>query len=734
MKANLKILLHILLFAQKKWVITSSWKKRWIHFFILPLIFITIQFKSAAQSYRADTAAANNIIKEIHKGFYSDISRTKILLVKLEKQLRKQDYPVGNSAYFNFLAGMYWFNGQLDSALVYYHKSLSEATRSKDKHRIMVANGNLGMIFNNIEKPDSSIKYLYEALSLSIVLNNKKSIGKNSLDISNYYLDLFDYNNALKFNKIADSLSILTNDTMLRMYANLNYGVIYANIRQYDLSLQHYMQAVKLQEINKKIFILPQIYMNIGLFYMELRNLDSAKYYFDQSLEITDSFNQKMMFNNILINYGAFYFELGDYSKSKQYLNRITSDAPFKVLSGKHINLSKIFLEEKKYDLAYFHVRKGIKYASEINHKSFWINGLFAKSRIDSALGNYIDAMEAIKLAFELKDQIWSEKLSSKVASITSESRYNSLLEENRGLAQTNLANQKVIERQRTINILLIILALLFSFFLLVYFLFSSRLKRANQTLNQNQEMLKLTNSKLEEANKTLDSQNNMKTNLISIISHDIKAPLGSVSQLLHLINQSLDQISNDEKKRLIESVLKSINNSYNTLENLLSWTGLRLAEKGSDFSSINILNLIKFNLDLLNSSASSKQITFHVNCQNDLIIFHSENFISTILRNYISNSIKYCLKNGNIWIDVSITQGSYKISVIDDGVGIDDKNASNLFSSDAMLTTLGTQKEKGNGFGLKLVKELAEFYGVQVGFNSVLNSRTEFYVVFAGI
>lgn len=698
---------------------------------LILMVLVTSWLEILPQNYRADTARINKIVNEISMDFYSDLGRTKKLLDNLGKELSKVNHPAAKSAYFNYLGSLGWFDGNLDSALFYYRKSLVEAKKASDKRRIMLALGNLGMIFNNIDMPDSAIKYLYESLSIAIKLKNDKVIGKNSLDISNYYIDLFDYDNALKFNKIADSLAIISKDTMLMMYTKINFGIIYDNINQVELSLENYHKALRLQAVNKKIYILPQIYMNIGLYYMRQRSMDSAKVYFAKSLDNLDAYNNMAMYNNILINFGALYYELGNMKLSKEYFEKIIEGSPLKFLSGKHVNLAKIFLRLKDFDSAYYHVEKGINYAKDANHKTFLINGLEVKASIDTASGNLAGAISSLLEVIALKDEIWSDKLGQTVANLMSESKYYNLMEENKNLESINSSIKKSIQRQRIINLLLALLALLIGFLLYIYLKFNKKLKNKNTELVQNQQMLSETNEKLEQANLVLDSQNELKSTLISIISHDIKSPIGSVSQILNLMNQKTSSLSIDEKTRLIDSAIKSLNNSYHTLDNLLAWTGMLLTEKGSDFAEIKLRELIRFNVDLLLDTAKAKKISLEVDCPADASIVHSENFISLVLRNFISNSIKFCSTNGHVKVQVEKTPDGIKVSVIDDGIGITSPNIKYIFNKYSNFTTMGTNKEKGNGLGLRLVKELADYYGVEVDFQSIPTQRTQFYLLF---
>jgi signal transduction histidine kinase len=232
----------------------------------------------------------------------------------------------------------------------------------------------------------------------------------------------------------------------------------------------------------------------------------------------------------------------------------------------------------------------------------------------------------------------------------------------------------------------------------------------------------------LEDLNKNLIELNVTKDKFFSIIAHDLKNPLGSFKSVTELLAESYNELSDEDKIDFVHLLRDSSKNIYSLLENLLEWSS---AQRGSiPFNLIEInLKLITIEIiKLLTPSAEKKFITIKNNISALIIIEADVNMLKTIIRNLISNAIKFTPENGIITLDSFLDDNNCLISISDTGIGMNRKTQDKLFRIDAQTTTLGTNEETGTGLGLILCQEFVEKHGGKIWVESEEEKGSTFY------
>jgi signal transduction histidine kinase len=170
-----------------------------------------------------------------------------------------------------------------------------------------------------------------------------------------------------------------------------------------------------------------------------------------------------------------------------------------------------------------------------------------------------------------------------------------------------------------------------------------------------------------------------------------------------------LDEMSQDDIKFMSSNLNKSVKNLYSLLENVLSWSRSQMGVLGYKYQAIDIQELVEQSLQLLAVSAQNKGINLINNTQKGLLAWADSNSIQTVLRNLISNAIKFTSTDGSITISSWATENEVVVSVCDTGVGMSREAMEKIFRVDARYTTKGTANEVGTGLGLVMVKEFVE-------------------------
>jgi signal transduction histidine kinase len=218
----------------------------------------------------------------------------------------------------------------------------------------------------------------------------------------------------------------------------------------------------------------------------------------------------------------------------------------------------------------------------------------------------------------------------------------------------------------------------------------------------RNEENLVRLNLRLEELNATKDK-------FFSIIAHDLKNPFNSLVGLSSLLMSEYPILDESKKKKYIAMINETSGNTLKLLENLLEWARLQTNNLKYTPESINIKTLVLENIELLKPEADRKGIALKSEL-GEIVVDTDKNFINTILRNLITNAMKYTMAGGSVKIYGDVKSGKtgdfLEITVEDTGIGIKSENIEKLFRMEENFSTNGTANEKGSGLGLGLCHE----------------------------
>ena len=244
-----------------------------------------------------------------------------------------------------------------------------------------------------------------------------------------------------------------------------------------------------------------------------------------------------------------------------------------------------------------------------------------------------------------------------------------------------------------------------------------------SELLARVENQLKLRNAllELEYANKTKDK-------FFSIIAHDLRNPIGSFLNISDYLNSHLENIPPNELKDFISEINSASKNLHNLLENLLEWSRSQIGTIPFSPDYLVPASLVDNNIAILGLSASSKNICITNNVNPELTAFADVNMITTVLRNLISNSIKFTPKGGFININAEpYNENLIQLSVTDNGVGMPQDKIDSLFRIDSYTSSPGTNNELGSGLGLIICKEFVSRNSGSISVSSVPNSNTTF-------
>lgn len=230
-----------------------------------------------------------------------------------------------------------------------------------------------------------------------------------------------------------------------------------------------------------------------------------------------------------------------------------------------------------------------------------------------------------------------------------------------------------------------------------------------------------------EKYTEELKRLNITKDKFLSLVSHDLKSPFNSLMGYTEILKSEYKELSDDERELFISSIFESTRYIYNLLNDLLDFSKFYLGLIKIEPREINIKKLVDENKSYLATAAKRKNITLENKIGKDYLILAEEDMINSVLRNLITNAIKFTKENGYIEISAEPVGAKLKISVCDNGIGMDEQTRLNIFDIVSKKSQPGTANEEGTGLGLILTKEFVEKNGGEIFVESTLGKGTTF-------
>lgn len=214
---------------------------------------------------------------------------------------------------------------------------------------------------------------------------------------------------------------------------------------------------------------------------------------------------------------------------------------------------------------------------------------------------------------------------------------------------------------------------------------------------------LKFTRDELQTTTNHLSDLNELKDRMFSVIGHDLRGPLGNIKMTLELLSKGLFEYNSNDYKDTMSTLVQSSEEVSELLENLLGWAKSQSGILKFYPEQISIDNLIESTYYMFKGNLSHKNIEFEPKIQENLCITTDAYMLKMIIKNAMSNAIKFSHEGGVIGFNAEAVNGDVNISIIDNGVGIPLDDLPKLFNEKEHLSTYGTNGESGSGLGLKV-------------------------------
>ncbi len=596
-------------------------------------------------------------------------------------------------------------NQQIDSSLSLSNRNperalqiASQALPLAEQHQLLREKADLLRIIGLLQfyKVDyaQALDYFIQSHELSKQINYLKGEAAALNNISVVYQEQKLYTQTLKMDSAVLELRLKLGKPELIADSYNNIAVSFEYLNQPREALLNYHKAVTISKNAALENSLSLYYNNIGKIYLEHKQADSAYYYFTKSLALSEKLNNQQMQTNALTYLGTYYNQ---------------ANQPLKAISHLEKSLEIANTIEIVYEIESAAEQLHLAYAAARNYPAAYRSHLLFKQMEDSA--NHLETMQKIlqlenDLKFKKEREFEKSRIQNKV-----------------------LENQMELTRQKQFRNLSYLAT--FALLLIAITIYRSyqRKSRNNQKLRKQKAQIMAQKEEIEAQRDKIEALNAAKDKFMAIIAHDLRNPLGGVYRLAEMM---LSDFDNFEKKKLhlyTEQIYHTSEKAFVLLENLLQWAMLQLGKIPVKTEPINLINILHDNVALLNSLTCQKQISLTFSDCNQCIVLGDRQMVNTIVRNILSNAVKFTPPKGSIKISTYEEPGFWTISIKDSGIGIDAIHLPHLFKLSEQSKKIGNSKEKGTGLGLVLCKEFIDINKGKLTVESQPDQGSTFYI-----
>lgn len=640
--------------------------------------------------FKSSTASTLENISRIQKelGLFEDATRSLQRSIKIRENLQ-DTRSLGST--FNELGNLFAEKGELADALMYYLKSLKIRQQLDIQVDIARSLTNIGLIYRRLGSHINAQKYFEQALELTSEKTNPLGkaliyihIGNTLRDNGNSKEALSNYKKALELREqVGNKLSI---SQAMRSISNA-----YSDIENYSNAKYYLNQALKiLRDINDEKSI-ADIYNELGNLAQKEKNDKLALEYFTQASSIYSKHFELDKKGLCIRKIGEIQTSFDKYDDALQSLKLALSlgesTGNAKLIELTHLALHNLYIKQNQHNNAlqsyyeYIHIRDSLNTA--LQKEAIW------QASLDLELNKKAEEIKAIE---------------SEVENLRTEAQLKTIQLEKQTLIRNFFAVVLVF-------VFLIALGSLYGYLLI---------RKKNSWLNEANEKLAASESDLKKLVQTKDK-------LFSIIAHDLRSPFTALVGLTEVLSNQAQKLDSSEVSEYGHLIHESSEKLLNLIDNLLQWSRSQTGKIKLVSKKINLFDLANDVIGILSLQAEAKKIRIVSTIGKESSFFADYDTVSTVIRNLISNAIKYTEQEGLITIGAYDQGNKVVIKITDNGVGIEKKNLDKLFKIEENFSTKGTKQEAGTGLGLIVCKEFVELNRGEISVESEVGKGTTF-------
>ncbi len=586
---------------------------------------------------------------------------------------------LGVARTFSNIGLVFYEQGFYARALENYFRALKILEEKDEKDVLSAVLNNIGLLYQDQGDFKLAEEFHQRSLQIKRQLNDQRAISFSLNSLGTLKQQTGQYQEALEY--YTSALAIRQKLLDKREIANTqsNIGHLYILMNQPRLALSNLNQALSLfSEVDDQTGI-AQTYYYLALANKQAGRLALAQNFFEKSMQISKKIGHPRIFIENLRGMSGLMAERNEFQRAYAYQIQyeLLRDSLFNAENLKKISEMQMLYDRDRSD-------KEIELLRNTNET------IALNLQIQQLLRNFL--LGGVLLVLILLFLLYNRFLYI--------SRVNSLLEsQKREIEENNLQlttlNRNLLEQKQ-------------------------KVEELNQKLNQ-------ANLRLLESEKHLIETNATKDKFFSIISHDLRNPFASIVSFSRILKRDIQNLDKIELRELAKELDKSVLKINNLLDNLLQWSKTQTGKIKFHPEYLAVSDLIRDNFNLFATNARDKEINMVNSADHELVVYADLNMTNTVIRNLISNALKYSDSGGTIEVRSLVVNKMAKITIKDTGLGMTPEQLDMLWNANTVFTTYGTRDEKGSGLGLVLCREFVEKQGGEITVFSEKGKGTEF-------
>lgn len=701
-----------------------------LHFFVLSCIF----FLDGKEAVSGSNENIRNRIDSLELVIKGDAPNDSLLM----------------DAYFNLVRA--FRSTQPDLAIKYAERSHELATELDYPGLMARALNDMGYLLWRLGNFAEALDKLENALEISHGIHDMSGYARTLNLIGGVYSCMGLNEKALEY--YYNALSSLENiDSIARTAAVLNnIALIYLDQGDFERAEQYNLKSLSIKELFDNERGIAFTLSNLGDLYQQKGLYAKAMEYLESSLKYWKEHNDLRGIATTLHKMGHLYFNQKQHHQAIKLLNEsrqisvLLNDQCLLVRTD-HL-LGEVFLALDSLDRAQDFFEQSLSTAKSIHMPALIVNNYKSLSDLMAERRSFKSAYKYHVKYLELHDSIYDAEGKQRILEIQLMYDRDKKNTEIHLLQKSNRINELNIEKERLLRNFLLTFIILILIILLIIYNRYHYYKKTNQLLNTQQKEISRNNKMLKELNRSLFEQNTKvdelnkelkaskqklidinktKDQFFSIISHDLRSPFASIVSFSRIMKRDINNLSKEELQQLASELDKSVIKINNLLDNLLQWSRSQTGKLIYHPEVFNTKEIISDTINLFKANARDKKIELIENVDENIEVWADPNMVDTIIRNLVSNAIKYTDAGGKVTIETRVTGDMAEITVSDTGLGIAESDQEKLFRVDKLHSTFGTKDEKGSGLGLLLCKDFAKKQGGDISFTSTLGKGSVF-------
>jgi len=598
-------------------------------------------------------------------------------------------------------------------------KTILQNHPKPDTNRVKILN-NLAFSYYNDNNWDAVKKYSAEAIALSRQLKYLPGEGYAYRRLSTVYMQ--DNANPLALECLNKAYKIfkLSNDELNCARILTNMGIYYHDLKDYKLSMSYFSQALKLAKKLNRTTLEIVLLNNIGDINERTGEIGKAHASYSEAMALVSKTNADDFLPFCYSNMASVFLKEKKYKTALYYCNKVIAtqkakgNIETKDLAEIYLTQERIYFALKNYDKAEKILTQSDRLTKETHDVDDRVQIYYEFYLLDSAKKDYRAALQSYSMYNKLNDSLININKNKIVALYNVKFQSQKREDENQRLRLSEEKNQAIINNQHIIVAGLVIGIMVICCGLIYFKHINNKVKAQNKIIN--------------EQNMVLENSNMVKDKLFSVISHDLRSPIAQMISTFALWEAGdLD----NEEMAVIAPVMKSgIVNTLDLLDNLLIWSKNQL--QGFNFNPLpfDAHELVAENINDLHHHIAQKELIVGNFLPPDTRIFADREMVKIVLRNLMSNAIKFTPRGGSININSYVENDKIILSVEDTGMGVKEADKDKIFAF-TTHTTLGTANEKGTGLGLRICRDFIEMNKGKIWMKSQENVGSKFYISF---